>query len=419
MDAQRIDTVIVGGGQAGLSTSYWLKQRGHEHVVLEKADAPGTAWRNRWDTFTLVTPNWSFRLPGGDYGQADPHGFMGRDAILAAFADYAHRHALPIRYHSAVTLVESHTSGQGYTVHTADGMMFVAAHVVLATGSFQRPKLPEYAADLPAAVKQLHSGQYRNPAALPPGAVLVVGSGQSGAQIAEELYQSGRTVYLSVGRAGRAPRRYRGRDTWEWLDLSGFLDRTADKLPAPQARFAANPHISGRDGGHTLNLHQFARDGVRLLGRVTGAADGKIRLAPDLHESMMHADQFEARLLTMIDDHIVRSGVDAPEDQLPQLRDGFATEIVQEVDLAAAGITSVVWAVGYSFDFEWVKLPLLDAHGFPSQVRGVTAHPGLYFVGLNWLHSQKSGLLQGVGEDAAHVAGHIAAHCGADIGVQR
>ena len=409
MPTQQIDTVIIGGGQAGLSTSYWLKQHGAAHLILEKTDAPGSAWRQRWDSFTLVTPNWSFQLPGGAYGQTDPHGYMGREQILAAFADYARRHQLPVRYGSEVTAVAQTPNRQDYRVTMADDWTIEAANVVLATGSFQQPNLPTFAAALPNHILQLHSGQYRNPAALPPGAVLVVGSGQSGAQIAEELYQHGRTVYLCVGSAGRAPRRYRGRDTWEWLSLCGFLDRTVDKLPSLQARFAANPHISGRDGGHTLNLHQFARDGVRLLGRLTSAGKGKISLAPDLHESLARADQFEARLLAMIDDYIDRTGITAPVEQIPQLSDGFATVIVQELDVASAGITSVIWALGYRFDFDLVKLPVLDVYGYPVQQRGVTAFPGLYFVGLNWLHSQKSGLLQGVGDDAAAVAAHLVA----------
>jgi putative flavoprotein involved in K+ transport len=404
-----MDTVVIGGGQAGLATSYWLKQHGREHLVLEKAAQPGSAWRQRWDSFTLVTPNWSFRLPGGDYGQADPHGFMGRDQIVASFADYVARHRLPVRFDTEVTAVAPSSTDGRYLITTAGGDAFAAANVVLATGSFQRPKVPAFAADLPVAVLQLHSGQYRNPGMLPAGAVLVVGSGQSGAQIAEDLVHSGRTVYLCVGSAGRAPRRYRGRDTWEWLSLSGFLDRTVDKLPSPRARFAGNPHITGRDGGHTLNLHQFARDGVRLLGRLTGVQVDVLMLAPDLHENLAKADQFEAQLVKLIDGYIERAGVAAPPEDLPQLRDGFDGAILADLSLSAAGITSVIWALGYRCDFSLVKLPLLDADGYPVQERGVTAYPGLYVVGLNWLHSQKSGLLQGVGDDAAYVVSRIVA----------
>jgi putative flavoprotein involved in K+ transport len=334
---------------------------------------------------------------------------MGRDQIVASFEEYVARHRLPVRFDTEVTAVAPSSTDGRYLITTAGGDAFAAANVVLATGSFQRPKVPAFAADLPVAVLQLHSGQYRNPGMLPAGAVLVVGSGQSGAQIAEELVHSGRTVYLCVGSAGRAPRRYRGRDTWEWLSLSGFLDRTVDKLPSPRARFAGNPHISGRDGGHTLNLHQFARDGVRLLGRLTGVQGGVLTLAPDLHENLAKADQFETQLVKLIDGYIERAGVAAPPEDLPQLRDGFDVPIMASLDLDRAGITSVIWALGYCCDFSLVKLPFLDADGYPVQERGVTAYPGLYVVGLNWLHSQKSGLLQGVGDDAAYVVSRIVA----------
>ncbi len=404
------ETIIIGGGQAGLATSYWLKQHGRDNLVLEKADRPGSAWRQRWDSFTLVTPNWSFRLPGSDYGQADPHGFMGRDQIVASFEDYVARHELTIRFATEATAVEVRANGAGYLVRCADGTAVEAINVVIASGSFQHPQKPAFTTGLSPGITQLHSGSYRNPRMLPEGAVLVVGSGQSGAQIAEELYQNGRTVYLCVGSAGRAQRRYRGRDCWEWLSLNGFLDRTVDKLPSPRARFAGNPHISGRDGGHTLNLHQFARDGVRLLGRLRNIEDNRLTLAPDLHESLTRGDQFEVQLLKMIDAYIERTGIDAPVEELPQLRDGFSVESITELDLSAAGVTSVLWALGYGFDFGLVKLPVFDSDGYPIQERGVTAQPGLYFVGLNWLHSQKSGLLQGVGDDAAHIAAHIVAH---------
>lgn len=406
-DTSLFHTIVIGGGQAGLSASYWLKQRGVDHLVLEKADRPGAAWRARWDSFTLVTPNWTFQLPGSDYGQRDPGGYMGRDQIVASFEDYVQRQALPVLFGVSATTVEPDHSGAGFVVHSADGRTFTARNVIVATGSFQTPRIPPFAADLPTHLMQLHSGHYRRPDALPPGAVLVVGSGQSGAQIAEELYQSGRSVYLCVSGAGRAPRCYRGRDTWEWLTVCGFVDRTVDKLPSPRARFAANPHLSGRDGGHSLNLHQFARDGVHLLGRLTGYADGQLLLDGDLHEKLRRADQFEVQITGLIDGYIARAGLDAPLEQLPQLQDGFSVAPVRSLDLQQAGITSLIWAVGYRFDFTLVKFPVFDADGYPLQERGVTATPGLYFLGLNWLHSQKSGLLQGVGADAEHVVRHL------------
>ena len=234
--------------------------------------------------------------------------------------------------------------------------------------------------------------------------MLVVGSGQSGCQIAEELRKSGRRVFLSIGTCGRAPRRYRGKDLFDWLELIRFLDRPPSALPSPKAKFAANPHVSGAGGGHDLNLHQFARDGITLLGHLRGATDERIGLALDLHDSLAKVDQFEAELLGRIDDAIARNGIDAPVEQRPALRYGYDQQQIAEVDIEAAGIGSVIWAAGYRFDFGLVKLPVTDGDGFPVQQRGVTACPGLYFVGMPWLYTQKSGLLAGVGDDAAFIA---------------
>jgi putative flavoprotein involved in K+ transport len=409
---ERIETIVVGGGQAGLATSYWLKRLGREHLVLERANRPGSAWQQRWDSFTLVTPNWSFRLPGASYSGDDRDGFMPRDQLLGAFERYAASQELPIRFGVDVTVVEPLAGRPGYLVRTvgADTITcdFEARNVVVATGMYQRPKIPAFSSGLPMDLLQLHSGQYRNPAGLPPGAVLVVGSGQSGSQIAEELHKSGRRVYLSIGGAGRVPRRYRGKDCVEWLTLAGFFDQTPDMLPSPKARFAANPQLSGAGGGHDLNLHRFARDGLTLLGHLRGAAGDRLVVAPDLYESLGKADQIEAQLIKLIDGAIARNGLDAPAELLPQLRDGFAQAVVTEVDLRTAGITSIIWAGGYEFDFGLVKLPVCDDDRYPVQQRGVTAYPGLYFVGLPWLHTRKSGLLMGVAEDAEYIAEHIA-----------
>ena len=257
---ERVETVIVGGGQAGLATSYWLRQQGREHLILEQDAQPASAWRHgRWDSFTLVIPNWAIRLPGAEYEGDDPDGFMSRDEIVAYLEMYAGRFKLPLRYNVRAVSVEP--SGGGYLVRTAGrsgGAPIEAANVVIATGSYQEPSVPDIAGHFPPNIAQLHSSEYRNPHALASGAVLVVGAGQSGCQIAEELYQSGWKVYLSVGRAPHLPRRYRGRDIVWWADRSGFFDRPADRLRSQGARFAANPQLTGRDGGHTINLHQFA-----------------------------------------------------------------------------------------------------------------------------------------------------------------
>jgi putative flavoprotein involved in K+ transport len=400
-----VETVIVGGGQAGLAVSYYLSQQGRAHSIFERASQPAEAWRNhRWDSFTLVTPNWMTRMPGAEYQGDDPDGFMPRQDVVAYLEDYIERFRLPIEYDVQVTSVEA--NGTGYLVQTGEATV-QAANVVMATGRYQKPNIPAFGDHLPADIQQLHSSQYRNPAALPAGAVLVVGSAQSGAQIAEELYQSGRKVYLCVGGSGRGPRRYRGKDITWWLGKIGLNDVTVDKLPSPEAKFAASAQVSGKDGGHTLNLHQFARDGVVLLGRMQAVQGDKITLAPDLKENLAKTDKFEAGLLTKIDEYIDKNGLDAPQEALPELQDGYDAEVLTELDVQSAGITSVIWATGYKFDFSLVKLPIFEGDGYPIQKRGVTDHPGLYFVGLPWLHTAESGLLFGVGDDAAYIVSDI------------
>jgi len=402
----QVDTIIVGGGQGGLSTSYYLTQQGRDHIILEQADQVAEPWRNRWDSFTLITPNWMTRLPGAEYQGDDPDGFSARDEVVAYFEKYVERFALPIRYGIPVLSVEAMESG--FLVST-NGEEFEADNVVIATGLFQQPKIPMFSTNLPSEICQFHSSEYRNPEALPDGAVLVVGSAQSGCQIAEELYQSGRRVYLSVSSAGRLPRRYRGKDITRWMDEMGFIDRTVDQLPSPEVKFAGSAQGTGKAGGHTINLHQFARDGVLLLGHIESIHEDRIVFAPDLKENLSKADEFEVDFASKIDEYIEKIGLDAPIETLTEMRDGYMAELVQELDLKSAGITSVIWATGFKFDFSLVKLSAFDEDGYPVQQRGVTAHPGLYFVGLPFLHTRKSGLLFGVGDDAAHVASAIAA----------
>ncbi len=407
---ERVDTILVGAGQAGLATSYHLTRQGFEHIILEQAAGPADAWRSdRWDSFTLNTPNWAFRLPGAEYQGDAPGGFMSRGEIVARLENYASLIHAPVRYGVRVESIEQDPEGAGYRVQAGDAN-WEGRHVVIATGMYQRPKVPAFSRDISSRVTQVHSGGYRNPSSLPDGSVLVVGSGQSGCQIAEELYQSGRKVFLSVGSAGRVPRRYRGKDIVEWLLLTGFFDRTPEQLPSPAFRFAGNPQVSGRDGGRTLNLHQFARDGVVLLGRLTSAQSNTLRIGADLQENLAKVDKFEADLIRKINGYIAQTGLDAPPEVLPSLRDGYERETISELDIRSAGIGSIVWSMGYDFDFGLVKLPAFDGQGFPVQQCGVTAFPGLFFVGLPWLPSQRSGLLLGVGENAEHIASAIASH---------
>ena len=407
MALRRIDTVIVGGGQAGLAISYYLKQEGRDHVVLERAAAVANAWRNqRWDSFTLVTPNFQVRMPGAEYNGTDLYGFMSLAEVVKYFDDYVERFGLPIHFEVEVFSVEK--TRRGYLVSTSEGN-YAAKNVVIATGLYQSPKIPHFSRAIPADILQIHSMQYRNPSSLPEGAVLVVGTGQSGAQIAEELYQNGRKVYLSIGSTGRVPRRYRGKDINHWFTLLGKFDTKVEELQTPQAKFDAHPQISGKNGGESLNLHQFARDGVVLLGHARDIQHGRLIIATDLKETLAKVDQFETTALKTVDEYIERMGLSAPLETVPQLRDGYAQEVITELDLKAAGISTVIWATGYAFDFSLVKLPVVDADGYPIQKRGVTRYDGLYFLGMPWLNSRKSGILFGVGDDAAYLAAHMAA----------
>ncbi|MBS3785001.1 MAG: NAD(P)-binding domain-containing protein [Anaerolineae bacterium] len=404
---RKSDTLVIGAGQAGLSISYYLTQAGREHVILEKARV-ANAWRDhRWDSFTLVTPSWTLGLPDTAYDGDDPEGFLTRREVVDYLEAFAGRFDPPVQEGVEVTAVEAAPESDGFIVRSsADD--FQVANVVVAAGLFQRPRIPALSERLADSVKQIHTSEYRNHSQLLPGAVLVVGSGQSGAQIAEELREHGREVYLATGRTGRLPRRYRGKDGVRWMARMGMVDKVVELLPSPAARFASSPHVSGKEGGRTLNLHQFSRDGITLLGHLLDGRGTQLEIAPDLYENLAAADKVAREFKQGVDTFIEKQGLQAPEADESELRDRYDVPVITELDLASAGISTIIWATGYRFDFSWVKVPIFDEFGYPVQQRGVTSQAGLYFLGLPWLHTIKSGLLWGVGEDAAHVAEHIA-----------
>lgn len=402
--AEHVETIIVGAGQSGLAVSYCLTQRGLPHVILEKHRI-GEAWRSgKWDSFTLVTPNFTLKLPGFSYQGDDPNGFLTRGEVVRYLEDYVSLFAPPVQTGITVSAVQA--GANGFRVETDMGE-YTASNVVVATGAFQKPRLPMFAVRIDPDILQLHSSQYRNPDALPSGAVLVVGSGQSGCQIADELHRAGRKVYLSTGKAGRAPRVYRGREVFEWLTEMGFFDRTTMQLQSEVERFAPNPQLTGRDGGKTLNLHEFARDGITLLGRLVSADYTALTFATDLKDNLAASDRMEAEITKAIDGYIARAGIVAPPGHLPGLRDGYEAETITDLELPTAGITSIVWACGYAFDYGWIQLPVLDERGYPKHERGVSRVPGLYFIGLQWLYKTKSSLFLGMDEDAEFIAEHI------------
>jgi putative flavoprotein involved in K+ transport len=392
-----VDVVVIGAGQAGLAVSHELSAAGVEHMVLERGRVAET-WRGRWDSFCLVTPNWTVRLPGGSYGDGEPDGFMERDAVVAHLERYAA--AAPVREGVEVTAL--HALDGGFRLETSDGAI-AARQVVVATGAYQRPHRPPAAASFPAGPLAIDVDGYRNPGELPDGAVLVVGSGQSGCQIAEELQLAGRDTYLACGRAPWAPRRFGGHDLLWWANETGFLDVTPDKLPSPDARLAANIQATGRDGGHDLHYRTLRALGVTLLGRLLGASGRRARFADDLAESVVWGDARRADLKGLVARTCDARGLPRPE--LPDPEPFSADGAPDELDLSTFG--AVVFATGYRPAYgDWVHVPgAFDERGFPLHADGAsTAAEGLYFAGVHFLRKRKSSLLIGVGEDAALVA---------------
>jgi putative flavoprotein involved in K+ transport len=399
--------IIIGGGQAGLSLSWHLKDLGIDHLVFEKHQA-GHAWRSeRWDTFCLVTPNWQCQLPGYPYAGADPHGFMLRDEIIDYFDGFVASFAPPLREGVTVSGLRSH--GQhGFVLETSAGR-YAADQVVIATGGYQIPVIPRCAERLPADIMQLNAATYRNPQALPEGAVLVVGSGQSGAQIAEDLHLAGRQVHLCVGDAPRVARRHRGKDVVEWLHLMGYYDLPVHEHPLREGvRDKTNHYVTGRDGGRDIDLRQRAREGMQLYGRLLGVAGDTLVVDDDLGLCLDQADQVSESIKTSIDTFIAKRAIDAPPAERYQPIWAPAEER-PVLDYRAAGITSIVWCIGFRADYSWIDLPVFNGRGLPTHVRGVATVPGLYFLGLPWLYTWGSGRFSGVARDAKHLADQIEA----------
>ena len=401
---ERIEVVIVGAGQAGLAVSRELTEAGIAHVVLERGRV-GQTWRGRWDSFCLVTPNWFLQLPRYPYEGDDPDAFMLRDQVVAYLERYAAGFEAPVREGIEVTALSSAVDG-GFLLETSAGEI-MAGTVVLSTGAYQRPHRPPGAATLPEDLHQIDVEDYRNPAELPSGPVLVVGSGQSGCQIAEELHEGGREVFLACGRAPWFPRRLGDRDVSWWALETGFLDAPVSSLPSPAARLAANVQASGVGGGHDLHYRTLQKMGVTLLGHFLGAEGRHARFAPDLGESIAWGDERNAQLIDLVRKLVAERGLPPPEIPDPE---PLKTDAPEELNLT--GFAAVVFAVGFRPDYEsWVRIPgAFDELGFPVNEEGAsTVAAGLYFVGVHFLRKRKSALLNGVGEDAAIVARQIAA----------
>jgi putative flavoprotein involved in K+ transport len=404
MITERIDTIIIGGGQAGLAMSHMLSRHGCPHLVLERGRV-AERWRSeRWHGLKFQFPNWSVRLPEFPFPYRDPDGFASSGEIVDFLDAYAAAIGVPIRCGVAATSLKRHQCGHGFVVETSAGVIG-ARNVVVATGPYQRAVIPDLARDR-HQLFELHASTYREPNQLPPGAVLVVGSGASGAQIAEELLHAGRSVYLSVGRHKRMPRRYRGRDLIWWLAEMG-LDQTP---VAKRQGDATLPLITGAYGGHTIDFREFAAQGMTLLGRFEALAENTLYFAQDLAESLGRGDAAYYAFLDMVDAHVEAKRLKLPAE--PEARARLANpasvrEPLRQLDRRATGLGSIIWATGYTFDFSWIDMPVLRASGEPHHHAGVAPIPGLYFLGLPWLSKMNSSFLSGVGDDAARLAAAI------------
>jgi putative flavoprotein involved in K+ transport len=400
---EQVETLVVGGGQAGLAVSHELAGNGVEHVVLERGKI-GQSWRDRWESFCLVTPNWSVQLPGATYDADDPDGFMPRDEIVAFLEGYATRSGAPVREGVAVRSLEEGATG-GFVARTSDGDV-EARNVVVATGAYQRPHRPAGSESLPADTLQIELDDYHSPAALPPGRVLIIGSGQSGCQLAEELHEAGREVVLACGKAPWAPRRIGDHDMYWWLVESGFMEGTTASLPTPNARLGANILATGHGQPHDLDLRTLRAMGVTLVGHFLGADAEGARFAQDLGETVAWGDARYADIVQLV--HKTASKLGAPQPAMPD--PGPFDERAPEV-VPLAGFGAVIFAGGYRPDYRsWLPWPAaFDDIGFPIQTDGAsTVVDGLYFVGVPFLRKRKSPLLFGVGEDAPVVATTIA-----------
>lgn len=405
MSVEKIDTLIVGGGQAGLAMSEHLSNSGVPHIVLER-NRIAERWRSeRWDSLVANGPAWHDRFPGMEFTDTGPDGFPPKEEVADYFVAYAKHINAPIRCGVEVKAARRNDGRPGFRVETSDGVI-EASNVVAATGPFQVPIMPQVI-PTDADVMQMHSNAYRNPGQLPEGAVLVVGAGSSGVQIADELMRSGKRVYLSTGPHDRPPRSYRGRDFVWWLGVLGKWDAAA---MAPGTEHTTIS-VSGARGGHTIDFRRLAAQGMTLVGRTEAYNDGILTFAPDLAENVAKGDANYLSVLDEADAYIARNGLDLPEEpearQIDADPDCIANPIL-ELNLAEAGIASIIWATGYAVDYSWLQVDAFDEDGKPRHQRGVSVEPGVYFLGLPWQSRRGSSFIWGVWHDAKFLADHIA-----------
>ncbi|MES0811743.1 NAD(P)/FAD-dependent oxidoreductase [Roseibium sp. SCPC15] len=405
MPIEKTDTLVVGAGQAGVAMSEHLSNCGVPHIVLERSRI-AERWRSeRWDSLVANGPAWHDRFPGLEFSDVDPDAFASKERVADYFVEYAKKINAPIRCGVEVKCVSKNEGSKGFTVETSDGTI-EANSVVAATGPFQRPVIPPVVPEN-ANVLQMHSSAYRNPDQLPEGAVLVVGAGSSGVQIADELLQSGKRVYLSVGPHDRPPRAYRGRDFVWWLGVLGKWDAAALDPGTEHVTIS----VSGADGGRTVDFRRLAHQGMTLVGLTKSYENGVVTFQSDLADNISLGDENYLSVLDEADAYIARNGLDLPEE--PEARaiatdPDCVTNPLLELDLAEAGVTTILWATGFAVDYGWLKVDAFDENGKPNHQRGISTEPGIYFLGLPWQSRRGSSFIWGVWHDAKFVADHIA-----------
>jgi putative flavoprotein involved in K+ transport len=402
------ETIIIGGGQAGLAMSRCLTDRGVEHVILERGRVAERWRRERWDSLRLLTPRWQSRLPGWRYRGPDPDGFMTKSEVVTYLDEYARSFRAPL--HTGVAVTRVHNRGDSFEVQT-DAGEWESSNVVIATGYCARAAVPAFAADLAGDIDQLVPTQYRNPQQLRAGGVLVVGASATGIQLASEIARTGREVILAVGSHIRMPRHYRGRDIMRWLDEMGVLGETADQVPDIAAsRRQPSLQLIGSEAGGALDLQVLQERGVRIMGRVTGASGHRVYFSDDLADAIGHAERKMHGMLDRIDLHLSRSRLTHAFPVEPRPRSVAVPTTPRAVNLKDRGVTTVVWATGYRREYPWLHIPVLDAKGEILHRGGVTPRPGLYVLGLQFMRRRNSAFLDGVGADAADLTEHLIQH---------
>lgn len=397
--------IVIGGGQSGLCISHYLLKENIQHLVIEKSSSLN-AWRDhRWDSFTLVTPNWQCQLPDHPYTGSEPDGFMNKTEILDYLDGFLHKNDFPILEDTNVSMTAALPEG-GFEIQTSRGR-FTADQVVVATGAYHEPIIPKLTAAIPDTIQQLHSEQYKNPESITQGATLVVGSGQSGAQIAEDLHLAGRKVYLATGNAPRCARFYRGRDVVAWLEDMAYYEMAVDDHPLKDGvRDNTNHYVTGRDGGHDIDLRQFALEGMELFGHLNDFDGDDFIFADNLTANLEAADKVFNNINQRIDQHIERNAIDAPAASVYQPC-WIPEQDPTHCNLHDADISSIIWCIGFKPDYRWLDVPAFTGKGYPGHKRGISSFDGLYFIGLPWLHTWGSGRFSGVARDAEFVVDTI------------